>query len=267
MKGDSDPAPWTLARRLEERALNASGAFQSLVYDGWLLGYRPGPTKRLRCVNPFYPSTLSLLEKVAYCAAFYASVKLPAVFRLLPFSEPPELDGWLERDGWVPFERTRVLHCGLGDVTEPLRSNDQVEIVEPPAWEPLAAPLLGIPTDALPRYVERATSYPLPHAGALIRRDGEVVACGLAKLEGDHAGLFALNTVKAWRGRGLGHAIVAALLAEARRRGATKAYLQVPADNAPALALYARFGFTTAYEYWYRAQEGAARARSEGPRA
>jgi len=30
------------ARRLEERALNASGAFQSLAYDGWLIGFLPG---------------------------------------------------------------------------------------------------------------------------------------------------------------------------------------------------------------------------------
>ena len=72
------------------------------------------------------------------------------------------------------------------------------------------------------------------------------------KLEGDHAGIFAVHTAKAWRGRGLGRAIVAALLAESRRRGATRAYLQVTADNAPALALYDRFGFATAYVYWYR---------------
>ena len=76
------------------------------------------------------------------------------------------------------------------------------------------------------------------------------------KLEDDHAGLFALKTADAWRGRGLGRAIVAALLAEARRRGAATAYLQVTANNGPALALYRRFGFGTAYEYWYRAREG-----------
>jgi hypothetical protein len=35
------------ARRLEELSLNASGAFQSLLYDGWLLGYRKGH-QRLR---------------------------------------------------------------------------------------------------------------------------------------------------------------------------------------------------------------------------
>src|ERR1700719_4771283 len=100
MKGDGRPAPWALARRLEERALNASGAFQSLVYDGWLLGYRPGPTKRLRCVNAFYSTSLPLAQKVDYCVRFYRSVSLPAIFRMLPFSDPPELDAYLEGRGW-----------------------------------------------------------------------------------------------------------------------------------------------------------------------
>jgi len=240
------------ARRLEERALNASGAFQSIIYDGWLLGYRPGPTKRLRCVNPFYPSTVPIPEKIAYSAAFYASVGLPAVFRLLPFSEPPELDGWLEDHGWVRFERTLVAQASLEGLPAPALAGNAVAIVDAVEWIGLSAELLDVGQEALPRLLERTATYPLPQAGAVIRRDGEVVACGLVKVEGDHAGLFVINTAQAWRGRGLGRAIVAALLAEARQRGAAKAYLQVTADNAPALALYAHFGFTTAYEYWYR---------------
>src|SRR6202165_2094849 len=107
------------ARRLEELALNASGAFQSLLYDGWLLGYRPGATKRLRCVNAFYSTSLPLAEKVDYCVRFYQSVRLPAIFRMLPFSQPPELDAYLESLGWNMFERTLVLrtaiaHCSQG---------------------------------------------------------------------------------------------------------------------------------------------------------
>jgi len=58
------------------------------------------------------------------------------------------------------------------------------------------------------------------------------------------------------RGQGLGRAVVAALLADARRRGARTAYLQVTAQNAAALALYRQFGFDTAYDYWYRARQG-----------
>jgi ribosomal protein S18 acetylase RimI-like enzyme len=37
------------------------------------------------------------------------------------------------------------------------------------------------------------------------------------------------------------------------------AFLQVNDDNAPALAVYRKFGFTTAYAYHYRAREGECR--------
>ncbi len=251
---DRRDAPLAEARRLEERALNASGAFQSLIYDGWLLGYRPGPTKRLRCVNPFYPSTLPIEEKVAYCTDFYAAAKLPAIFRLLPFSEPASLDGWLESHGWRSFDRTLVLRTELAALPAVAMPKFAVELIEPPEWEPLAARLLSIPEEALPGYLDRATTYPLPHVGAIVRCDEAVVACGLLKLEADHAGLFAVQTAKPWRCRGLGRAVIATLLAEARSRGARHAYLQVTDDNVPALAVYAHFGFVPAYAYWYRSQ-------------
>ena len=250
-----------VARRLEERALNASGAFQSLVYDGWLLGYRPGPTKRLRCVNPFYPSRLPVAEKVAWCSAFYAAANLPLLFRLLPFSEPASLDGWLEQDGWVSFERTLVQQATLADISTPALPHDSAEIIDALAWVDLTARLLDADEEALLRIRERTAGFPLPQAGVLIRRDGEVVACGLLKLEGEYAGLFAVHTAEGWRGRGLGRAVVGALLGEARRRGARIAYLQVTAENAPALALYAHFGFAHAYDYWYRGRAADHRPR------
>ena len=246
----------TAARRLEERALNASGGYPSLVYDGWLLGYRPGPTKRLRCVNAFYGSTLPLEEKLAFCTMFYAAARLPAIFRMLPFSKPARLDRWLDRQGWLPFEPTSVLQSSLAATREPAAPDARVSIVEAAAWQPLVARLLDTDAKALPNLIERAAGYPLPQAGALIHQDGEAIACGLVKVEGDHAGLFAVHTAPAWRGRGLGRAVVAALLTEARRLGAATAYLQVTTDNAPALALYRRFGFSASHEYWYRARTG-----------
>src|ERR1051326_7224808 len=101
------------ARRLEEYSVNASGASHSMIYDGWLLGYRPGSTKRLRCVNAFYGSTLPIQQKIDRCKAFYRAIGLPPLFRLLPFSQPAELDGRLERDGWIAFERTLVQQTDL----------------------------------------------------------------------------------------------------------------------------------------------------------
>ena len=256
MSGRSTADRHAQARRLEEMALNASGAFQSLLYDGWLLGHRAGPTKRLRCINPTYRSSLPLERKLSYCTDFYRAAGLPAIFRMLPFAQPAGLDAFLAERGWNEFERTLVMRAGLAAAMALPAPAVEVEFIAMAAWVEATRALLGIASETLPRLLDRTASYPLPQIGALVCRGGEVVACGLAKVEEDHVGLFAVHTASGWRGKGLGRAIVGALLADAQQRGARTAYLQVTAQNAPALALYRRFGFETAYDYWYRARPG-----------
>ena len=155
--------------------------------------------------------------------------------------QPPELDGVLKRSGWGSFEPTQVLRAALDELTLPPLPAGAITILALPEWEARAAPILDVPPDIVAQDIERARNYPLPQAGVVAEVDGEVVACGLVKLEADHAGLFAVNTAEGFRGRGLGRAVVSALLAEAKRRGARVAYLQVTTSNGPALALYRRF--------------------------
>ena len=52
-----------------------------------------------------------------------------------------------------------------------------------------------------------------------------------------------LVVVEGMRGRGTGRALLGAIEAEARRRGAIKLTLEVLSGNAPARAAYERFGF------------------------
>jgi GNAT superfamily N-acetyltransferase len=66
------------------------------------------------------------------------------------------------------------------------------------------------------------------------------------------AAALALAPRFAWRGR----AVDAALRAEARRRCATTACLQLTAGNAPAKTLYRHVSFWPAHEYGYRARAG-----------
>ncbi len=68
------------------------------------------------------------------------------------------------------------------------------------------------------------------------------------------AGIYDMITADGMRGRGLATAIVAELLAWAWAHGASHAYLQVNDDNAPARAVYRKFGFATVYAYHYRAR-------------
>lgn len=89
-------------------------------------------------------------------------------------------------------------------------------------------------------------------AYALLRRDGEIVAVGMAVSERGYVGLFDINTAPHWRGQGLGTQLVASLLTWGRDQGATCAYLQVMRNNPSAFRLYAKLGFREAYSYWYR---------------
>jgi GNAT superfamily N-acetyltransferase len=110
------------------------------------------------------------------------------------------------------------------------------------------------------RRLEQAS---VPHQAFKMERDGVLLACGQLAIDpgpdgtptGGMVGLFDIFTPEGQRGRGHGLRLCAALLAEARRQGASSAYLQVGADNAPAQRLYARLGFLQAYRYHYRSDD------------
>jgi putative acetyltransferase len=59
-----------------------------------------------------------------------------------------------------------------------------------------------------------------------------------------HAMMLGISVTRAWQGRGVGRALMQALCDYADRwLGLRRLELQVYADNAPAIALYRRFGF------------------------
>jgi putative acetyltransferase len=86
-----------------------------------------------------------------------------------------------------------------------------------------------------------------PGIALFAAREGEsVLAIGaLARLDDEHGELKAMHTAAAARGRGLGRAMLAHLLAEAGRRGYRRVSLETGsmAAFAPARALYASAGF------------------------
>ncbi|HWH20363.1 MAG TPA: GNAT family N-acetyltransferase [Solirubrobacterales bacterium] len=86
-----------------------------------------------------------------------------------------------------------------------------------------------------------------PGVALFAAREGEaVLAIGaLVRLDDEHGELKAMHTIAAARGRGLGRAMLARLLAEARRRGYRRVSLETGAMAAfaPARALYESAGF------------------------
>jgi putative acetyltransferase len=87
-----------------------------------------------------------------------------------------------------------------------------------------------------------------PGVALFAAREGEaVLAIGaLVRLDDEHGELKAMHTAAAERGRGLGRAMLAHLLAEAGRRGYRRVSLETGSMDAfaPARALYEGAGFT-----------------------
>lgn len=61
--------------------------------------------------------------------------------------------------------------------------------------------------------------------------------------DGDAFHLMNLAVTPAWRGHGIGGALMEDFLTEAQALGAPEAWLEVAVDNEAALALYERYGF------------------------
>ncbi|MCC7428951.1 MAG: GNAT family N-acetyltransferase [Alphaproteobacteria bacterium] len=240
---------------LEERALNAWPALSTLLADGWALRLAAGFTKRANSVTVISPAredgVAALDARIAWAEAAYARHGLPAIFRLSPLA-PASLDAALAARGYRHFDESLVQVAAL-DAGAP----DAAVAVAPradAAWCADAA-RLGALAPAQEATLARMLARIVPQAAfaTLRAEEGRVVALGLAVAERGMSGLFEVMVDPARQGQGLGGRICRALMAWARdAAGARAAYLQVTAGNAPALALYRRLGFTTAYRYHYR---------------
>ena len=243
------------SRRLEELSLNSSAPPGQLLFDGWLLRLAPGKATRARTVNAVYPSTLAVADKIAYCERVYGGARLPALFRITPFSQPPELDGELERRGYGLFDMTSVEAADIGTASPPGASPDAT-VMNVRAWVDAVGELRGSPAEHRAGHLARLEGMPLAMRAVAIERAGRVVATGLTIVEHDCAGLFDIVTHADERRRGHARTVVAALLRAAHGLGARHSYLQVDSANEPARRLYREFGFAERYRYWYRGREG-----------
>jgi ribosomal protein S18 acetylase RimI-like enzyme len=237
---------------LEDAAYRAVPAAQVDEVGGWLLRVTPGlPTKRANSVLARdHRSGHSLGSCLDAVERFYAERDLPARFQLCPVSHPAGLERLLLDRGYRAGAATAVQTAELDRATA---APDAVTITAEPTEEWWRTWCTALALDAA-----RAS-----HVGALFGRigqetafavaevDGAPAATGLGVRDGEWLGIYNMATRPQRRHRGAARAVLGALMCWGRERGATTVYLQVERDNAPALALYERAGFTEAYGYRY----------------
>lgn len=238
-------------RRIEEASLNAWPALHQTLLDGWLLRFSRGFTKRANSIVPLYPVLEPMEDKVRHCENLYARERLKTIFRLTSLDDCRALDAYLDTRGYAQVDPTEVLTASLADLnlaTAPVR----IRYLPREQWLEAYAALTGMPETASQLHGAILKGIQNECAYAVIDSADGPVACGLAVLEQQLLGLFDIYSHAEHRGQGHAEVLVGELLSWGLSRGAKTAYLQMVASNGAARGLYSKFGFSFAYEYWYR---------------
>ncbi len=244
-------APPSTADVLALEASAASGwrPGESARLGGWLLRAAGGFTARANSVLPLRAAGVPLDEALTRAADWYAQRGLPLLVQV-PTEARRLLDAELGERGWSALRAAHVL-AGRLDMLGADGAGARVLLAGAPdhAW--------------LARYRDAAAFGPTAR-DLLVRhdrvsfasvRDGDaVLAVGRAAVDGAWVGVSAVEVDENHRRAGLARAVVAALLEWGREHGAQRSYVQVGADNEPALDLYARLGYWHHHSYHYRQQ-------------
>lgn len=243
-------------KRIEELSLNGWPALQTVLYDGWLLRFADGYTKRANSINPIYGHGANLDEKIKYCENLYHARGRQTVFKITPFSEPYHLDARLEELGYERVDHSLVKTAFIGDLHVSEQGEDFVLTMElTESWLDAIACLQRLSNSQKETTRSMLADQPLRQAFGMLMRGDVPVAAGMIVLEEGYAGLFDIVTDVSERGRGYGELLTRRLLGWARQQGIRQSYLLVVKNNEAANRLYDKFGFETQYEYWYRVKK------------
>ncbi len=230
--------------------MNAWPAPRQMLYDGWLLRFTGGPSKRVNSVNLPYASTIPLAEKIQTCESIYARQGQPCLFRVTDLNTDQGLKQALKEAGYTPFDTTLVLgrELRLCDDHPP-----DITILELPMadWFCLREELIRV--SAADREVHESILLSIVPEKVLLGlyANGKPAACGMVVVENELLGFFSIHTAASWRRKGYGSLIMSALTDWGMARGANYGYLQVEGDNRPALAMYEKLGYERCYQYVY----------------
>ncbi len=242
-------------RQIEEIALNAWPSIQQIFFDGWILRFSKGYTKRANSINALYAGESNLAEKVKACEQIYQEQGLPPIFRLTSFNHPEELDQLLQNLNYHLLDPTSVQYLDLEQIKpETPRGFEVWEDCQLEKWLQIFTRFSGKSEALNPLHQALLEHIPSQKILMVLRHQEQIVSCGLGVKERDHFGLFDMVTNPADRQQGFGKKTVSGMLDWGKKNGARHAYLQVVKANTPAIRLYAHFGYQEIYHYWYRVQ-------------
>ena len=241
---------------IEELSLNALPCLQQILYDGWVLRFSEGYTKRANSVTPLYPSSQDAIAKIQRCEQIYDNFRLQPIFRLTNAPQAKTLDLALEQQGYTKQDSVSVQ---VKEITDTGIEQNQLfptiayEISE--EWLDHYVHAVNLPTQHWNTLSTMLGIIPNPTCYAWLKDRHRFCSCGLGVLENNYLGLFFIATALKQQGKGYTRQLICAMLDWGKHNGATKAYVQVETNNKSAMNLYRKLGFVESYQYFYRLKE------------
>src|ERR1051325_10972334 len=175
---------------IEELSLNAWASLQTLLYDGWVIRFANGYTKRANSVNPLYSSNIDIGEKLSFCESLYREQSLPTVFKLTAAVHPHDLDDRLDKRGYKKDSPTSVqtVDLEISDLQVSSTAELQESLSDDWLWNFCA---MSAVSDAHRNTLREILTNIIPrHCFVALTSNGRVVACGLGVLQSGYIGLF-----------------------------------------------------------------------------
>jgi ribosomal protein S18 acetylase RimI-like enzyme len=246
-------------RELEARAARTWPAEVNVPLNGWLLRASGGVTKRANSVMTAGdgPGGSGWLEDIE---AFYTDRALTPTFQVTEAS-PPDLDDLLARHGYAK-ETPCVLMTAQADAAAAAARQEwdnrhaemELRVTEraDAQWLDDFIRLEQFPAERLPFYEGLCARMPAGTLFYSLHSEGAAIAVATVIGEDGWGGIVNVAVDARLRGQGVGKRLMADIAEHSLMQQIDRLYLQVTANNEPALRLYRRFGFAPVYEYHYR---------------
>lgn len=239
---------------LEELQLNNWQPLQTMVYDGWILRFADGYSKRANSIQPLYPSTYDLDKKIAECERMYASKQLRTAFKMTPSVFPKNLDKALEQKGYMIEDRASVQTLDLTELKQPPFLDVTIDETIHENFDDYCR-VSGIADSQKATLKRMFSNIRTKKALLSLSINDAAVAYGVGVIDREYLGLWGIVTDRKHRNQGLGEQLLLNLLQWGKKNGAKSSFLVVIANNKPALKLYNKIGFKEKYQQWYRVKE------------
>lgn len=236
---------------IEIASQNAWPAFKQIDNDGWISRYADGYTKRANSVTILHPNSISLEEQIVKHEQAYNNEGLPCIFRLLSFNDNTQIESMLNSKGYTNGDHSLVLSNNISNKDFQPLEFEKLTVNE---WMKYYCQLRNKDIRNHSTHIKIINNIKDMYLLAILRKENNIVSCGLGVVHGGFFGILDIVTHPEYRNKGYGFDLINGMLNWAVQNSADTAYVQVLADNTPAVKLYKKHGYELSYEYHYKIQ-------------